>query len=216
MSSKYSGGIDVAVLAGFDEAHEQGRRPATPFATYEEPVFAAQSDRSHGIFRQVVVRPESPVFQVARQGLPLIKGVIDRLPERFRGDRLVLQLFQLREYPVQERRGMLLPEATSLLGLHIGRRGLHLVIEPGNAGQDVRRLSGTGRGRFVKLPPGMGPTTHLDNVLFFEEFIVASIGVGMDISLIILEIFERSLLAAIDGEVVGRKRRAGPSLHIDP
>lgn len=93
---------------------------------------------------------------------------------------------------------MLLPEDTPLLGLHIGRGGFHLVVEPGDASQDVRRFFGTGRNRFVKLPPRMGPTAHLDNVFLLEEFIVAAIGVGMDIPLIIIEIIERPLLASID------------------
>jgi hypothetical protein len=58
-------GIDSAILARPDEAHEQRRRPSTPFTSHEEPVLPTQCDRPHGILRQVVVGTEPPVFQVA-------------------------------------------------------------------------------------------------------------------------------------------------------
>jgi len=62
----------------------------------------------------------------------------------------------------------------------------------------------------------MSPASHLDNTLSSEELIVAAVGVGMDIPLIILEKIKRPLLAAIDGEVIGHKRGAGPAPHIRP
>jgi hypothetical protein len=209
-------GVDSTVLAGSDEAHEQRCRPTAPFASHEEPVLPTQGDRAHGVFRQVVVRPEPPVFQVAAQGLSLIQGVIDRLPKRFRRGRLRSERFKLLEDSRKERCGMLLPEEAPFLGFHVGAGGLHLVVEPGDAGQDVRRLFRTGCCRFVELPPGMSPAAHLEDVLLFEELIVTAVGVGMDIPLIILEKFKRPLLAAIDGEVIDRKRRAGPSPHTNP
>ena len=174
-------GIDFAVFAGLDEAHEQRHRPAATLASDEEPVFATDRDGLHGILRQVVVGPEPPVFQVAAQGLALIQGVINRFPERLRQGRLSPQLFDLLEDPIQERRGMLLPEAAPLLGRHIDAGGLHFMVEPGDAGQDVRRLFGARRCRFVKLLPRVSPASHLDDVLYSEEFIVAAVGVGMDI-----------------------------------
>ena len=78
---------------------------------------------------------------------------------------------------------MLLPEAAPLFGLHIGAGGLHLVVEPGDAGQDVRRLFGAGRCRLIELPSGMRPAAHLDDAFFSEELIIAAVGVGMDIPL---------------------------------
>lgn len=78
-------GIDFEVLAVSDEAHEQ-RRPVTSFSPDEEPVFSTDHYRTYGILHQIVVGSESPVFQIeAQQGIALIQGVIDRLPERFRG-----------------------------------------------------------------------------------------------------------------------------------
>jgi hypothetical protein len=111
---------------------------------------------------------------------------------------------------------MLLPKEAPLLGLHVSTGGLHLVVEPGDAGQGVRRLFRARSGRFVELPPHVSPAAHLDNALFFEELIVAAVGVSMNISSMLIEKIQRTPLAAIDGEIVGRKRRVGPSQHIDP
>ncbi len=93
---------------------------------------------------------------------------------------------------------MLLPEAASLFSLHIGTGDLHFVVEPGDAGQDVRRLFGARRCRFVELPPRVRPTAHLDNALFSEEFIVAAVGVGMDIPLIAVQKVGRLLLRSME------------------
>ena len=127
-------GVDVTVLAGFDETHEQSRRPAAPFAAHEEPVLSSQCDGPHGIFRQVVVGTEPAVFEIAMQCLFLIEGLIDGLPERFRRDRLGPQLFDFREYPVKDWRRMFLAVALPLFGCHAGAGGLHLMIKAGNAG----------------------------------------------------------------------------------
>lgn len=124
-------GINSAILAGFDEAHEKRRRPAASFAPDKEPVFSTHRDRSHGILRQVVVRAETPVFQVAAQGLALIQGIIDGLPERFRRSRLATQFFDLLEYPRKERRCMLLPETAPIFRCHSSAGSLHLMLKGG-------------------------------------------------------------------------------------
>jgi hypothetical protein len=98
---------------------------------------------------------------------------------------------------------MLLPDAAPLFRLHVGAGGLHLVIEPGDAGQNVRRLLGARRRRLVELPPGMRPASHFHDTRFPEEIIVAAVGVGVNITPVIIEVIERSPLAAINGEVVG-------------
>ena len=111
---------------------------------------------------------------------------------------------------------MFLPVTLPLFRCHIFTGGLHLVVEPGDAGKDIRRLFRARRGCFVKLPPRVGPAAHLDDALFSEEGIIATVGIGMDIASIILKIIKRSFLAAINGKVVGRKRRISFSPHIDP
>ena len=75
-------GIDITILAGLDKAHEQGRGPATPFASDKEPVLPTHRDGTYGILRQIVVRPEPSVLNVAAQGLALIEGIINRFAKR--------------------------------------------------------------------------------------------------------------------------------------
>ena len=55
--------IDITILSGFDVAHEQRRRPPALLASDEEPVFVTDRNGPHGILRQVVVGPQTSVFQ---------------------------------------------------------------------------------------------------------------------------------------------------------
>lgn len=89
------------------------------------------------------------------------------------------------------------------------------MIEPGDTGQDVRCFFGTLRHRFIELPPRMRPATHFDDSLLTEEFIVATVGVGMDVAAIITEIIQRPFFAAIYGEIVGRQGGASSTPHIE-
>ena len=81
---------------------------------------------------------------------------------------------------------MLLPEAVPLLGHHIGAEGLHLMVEPGDPGQDICCLFGARSCRFVELPSSMSPATDLDDAFFPEELIIATVCIGMDIPFVII------------------------------
>jgi hypothetical protein len=68
--------------------------------------FSTQHHRAYGILRQVVVRPESSIFQIAAKSFLLIQGIIDGLPERLRCDSLSPHFFDLLKDPLQKRRGL--------------------------------------------------------------------------------------------------------------
>jgi N-acetylglucosamine kinase-like BadF-type ATPase len=80
-------------VSGFQQDGGSVRRR---FAPREQPVFAAQLDRSERLLRSVVVDLEPSVFGVARQGDPVAQRVADGCALRASRYRRRLLLFQLR------------------------------------------------------------------------------------------------------------------------
>jgi hypothetical protein len=58
--------IDLQVLAGLDQRTQDGGSMRRRLSPREQPIFAAQHDRSERLLRSVVVDPEPSVFGVAR------------------------------------------------------------------------------------------------------------------------------------------------------
>ena len=87
--------IDLAILAGFDQSHEQSSSTTSPFASHENPIFSAQGYRTHGILRKIIVGPQPAIFQITAKSFLLIQGIIHSLAERLRRDRLSPQFFEL-------------------------------------------------------------------------------------------------------------------------
>ena len=135
--------IDIVILTGLDEAHVQGRRAAGSFAADEQPILSTQSRRPHGILREIVVGPQPAIFDIAAKGCSLIQGVIHGLAKRLRGDGPTVQLLQLVKDTRQDRHSLFLPEEMALLGGLFLAGGLHFMVEPGDARQDVRRFRRT-------------------------------------------------------------------------
>lgn len=49
--------VDIEIFAGYDESHEQSRRPAAPLAVDKKLVLVVQSYRRHRVFSKVIVCP---------------------------------------------------------------------------------------------------------------------------------------------------------------
>jgi hypothetical protein len=74
--------IDLQVLTRLHQGTQDGGSVRRRFAPREQPVFAAQHDRSECLLSPVVVDLEPSVFGVARQGDPVAQRVADGCSER--------------------------------------------------------------------------------------------------------------------------------------
>ena len=74
--------IDLQVLARLHERTEDGGAVRRCLASREQPVFAAEHDRSERLLRPIVVDLEPSVFGVARQGDPVAQRIADGCTER--------------------------------------------------------------------------------------------------------------------------------------
>jgi hypothetical protein len=147
-------GIDVARLAGLDQAEKKGRGPCAAFAACKKPVLPAQAERPDGIFRCVVVGLEPAVAEIATQGLSLVESVINGLAQGLRGDRGALEFLKPGKDGVNDRCGVELPALGALNRIKINTFFLNQ-IKLRDAGYYLRRLQGTGGGRLIELPASM-------------------------------------------------------------
>lgn len=65
--------VDVVELAGGDDRREQGPVFCPDFMTGEERIFSGQADWPDGVLDRVGVEVETPIFEEARQPLPMIE-----------------------------------------------------------------------------------------------------------------------------------------------
>ena len=60
-------GVDSACFAGLDKPKEKCSGPGSSLTGCKQPVLPAQSQRPDGVFRLVIIRPQSPVLKVAKK-----------------------------------------------------------------------------------------------------------------------------------------------------
>ena len=120
------------------------RAAARPFAAYEEPIFSSYGNGTDGVLRQVVIRSEPAVVQIPTQVLFLFQCIVDGLAQGSeKGSVWFLSFSSRANIPSKNRTGPLPAYLTALFGIHIPAGGLHLVIQTGNAGQDIRSFQGS-------------------------------------------------------------------------
>ena len=207
--------VEVARLAGLDEAEKKCRGPCTAVAACKKPVLPTQAERPDGVFRCVVVGLEPAVAEIAAQGFSLVEGVINGLSQGLRGDRGALEFLKPSKDGVNDRRGVELPGLAALNRIKISAFFLNQ-IKLCDAGDYLRRLLGTGGCRLIELPAGMHPAGHLDDAVLAEQFIIAAIGIRVDIAPVAGQETQRPLFAPVQGKIESDQRRVWPSAYIHP
>jgi hypothetical protein len=183
-------GIDVARLAGLDQAEKKGRGPCAAFAACKKPVLPAQAERPDGIFRCVVVGLEPAVAEIATQGLSLVESVINGLAQGLRGDRGALEFLKPGKDGVNDRCGVELPALGALNRIKINRdssseanaNATVLDLAGWNKLNECARYIGTG---LTVEPPAPGVEALEVDLVFFAERgrTHAALGLALDESL---------------------------------
>jgi hypothetical protein len=108
-----------------------------------------------------------------------------------------------------------LGEHASVFGGH-GPAFFFDLIESCDAGQDFDGFDFAGGSGLIELTPCVRPTPYFDDPIFPKELVIAVIGIGVDIALVIPKEINGALLAPVVREVKDRKRRIYSTPHIDP
>lgn len=84
--------VDAVTLTGNDDRVDNCRALACIGGTDEQEVFLADGGGTHGVFDQVVIQADLPVFDLSEQGIPLTEQIAAGLAQRGFGAAALTQL----------------------------------------------------------------------------------------------------------------------------
>ena len=96
-------GIHAVLLAGFNQAIDNGCRLSSPHASHKQVILSAKNYSFYAPLRAVVVNFKAPILNVHSEGLPIIQRIENRLTQQAFWQNLGLMLDKPLMDPIQNR-----------------------------------------------------------------------------------------------------------------
>jgi len=175
-----------------DESVDDGTAPAGVFCSDEEPVLGTELERSHGIFREVVVDLDFANMEVDFESVPLVERVAHGVAQLALGEKASFLLLLLKETTNFLDDGP--PKAAAIVFSNFGRMLVddqpcsELGFYSVEFSDELEEGRGLPRGLLAglkELAPHMSPTTCQQDeaLLFATPLCVADVAVTLDHSL---------------------------------
>ncbi len=191
--------LDAIELAGFDQAVDDGSPFTALVAAGKEIILAAQRNAAYGALGAVVINIELPILKVTGERCLASERVLDGLRERALRRQASTGRFQPGLELIQDRLGL------GLATLAFDRWGFvaDRLLDGIQALDPREPFGGGGRialcGNVVEFPPRMRPTRHFPYPASGIQVLVAGIGVGLQVALVVRQETSRSVFVAGGG-----------------
>ncbi len=181
-------GVELGLVAGGDEALQDGCGLAAGVAAEEGPVAAAHGHTAQAALGGIVVDRQGAVVGIEFERFPVVQRVGDRPGFDTLGQHVVPcaqeKFLELRQHGL----GIALAQRQTLFRAQPAGLALH-AIQQDDVGQRRRHLRQAARARFIEFATRVRPAAQLHQaaVRLLEKGIVASIGVGLQIPAVVLQ-----------------------------